>query len=378
MQNTDVSSSIFRLEKPENICFVADNTIFSKFPTFLTAIDEANTLAEQDISNKFPTHENTYTGTGISLTNSQVAELLGRYNFHHTTSFVKEDNHRFKFKEDYFRCSFEHKGINYGLLIRYVKLVGTGTDFGYVPIVIDNKTTGHTTFTVFHMFNSTIVFNNTLDSKITIRMTSNLTSENVTIPSHELALLYLRGNITNPTDIQYHYQTNELPNISGNVLFKEVLTCIDQKTIKSLYTQTGFALKFPTYVPDGFVPVCNEADLEFMTIERFANSTGIAQHKNLNFYHISANLHEDKGLVVVRAIIEYGKNATDLAYRDYKNDISIAYGDSTFSKYGDGSIMTYVAPGGVSTVVFTTKDQSYTFAGKMPLEELIKMAKSLS
>src|SRR6185312_545487 len=150
MQNTDVSSSIFRLEKPENICFVADNTIFSKFPTFLTAIDEANTLAEQDISNKFPTHENTYTGTGISLTNSQVAELLGRYNFHHTTSFVKEDNHRFKFKEDYFRCSFEHKGINYGLLIRYVKLVGTGTDFGYVPIVIDNKTTGHTTFTVFH------------------------------------------------------------------------------------------------------------------------------------------------------------------------------------------------------------------------------------
>ena len=78
------------------------------------------------------------------------------------------------------------------------------------------------------------------------------------------------------------------------------------------------------------------------------------------------------------AFMHYGENATGLAYQDYKNDISVAYDNVTFSRYGDGSIMTYVAPGGVSTVVFTTKDQIYTFVGKLPLEELVTMAKSLS
>lgn len=378
MQNAEVRSSIARLVKPENICFVADDTIFSKFPTFLTAMDDADNLAAHDISTNLPILENSYSATSASLTNNQVAELLGRYNFNHTTSFVEDDNHRFKFKEDYFRCGFEDRGNNYGLLIKYAKLVGTGTDFGYVPIIIDNKTTEHASFTVFGTFNNTIVFNNTLDSKVTFKITPNSTSQNITVPAHELALLYLRGNITNPGDVKYHYQANELPDISGDILLKLVPRCLDQNTMKSLYYQTGFALKFPTYLPNNFVPVCNEVSFESAAIERFANSTGIAQSKNLNFYHISANQHEDNGLIGVRAIIQYGKNATDLAYQDYKNDISIAYDNSTFSRYGDGSIMTYVAPGGVSTVVFTTKDQSYTFVGKIPLEELIKMAKSLS
>jgi len=380
MQNAEVRSSMARLVKPENICFVADNTIFSKFPTILTAMDDADNLAERDISTKFPIHENSYSATGISLTNNQVAELLGRYNFNHTTSFVENDNHRFKFKEDYFRCGFEDRGNHYGLLIRYAKLVGTGTDFGYVPIVIDNKSTEHASFTVFGMFNNTIVFNNTLDSKVTFQITPNSTSQNITVPAHELALLYLRGNITNPGDIKYHYQANELPGISGDIMLKLVPRCLDQNTMKSLYHQTGFALEFPTYLPDGFVPVCNEVNIENMAIERFANQTGMDENKTVGHfpYSISSNLHDNNGIIGVRAIIQYGKNATDLAYQDYKNDISIAYGDSTFSRYGDGSIMTYVAPGGVSTVVFTTKDQSYSFVGKVPLDDLIKMAKSLS
>jgi len=380
MQNAEVRSSIARLEKPENICFVADNAMFSKFPTLLTAMGDADNLAKHDISTNLPIRENSYSGTDASLTNNQVADLLGRYNFNHTISFVEDDNHRFKFKEDYFRCGFEDRGNNYGLLIRYAKLVGTGTDFGYVPIIIDNKTTEHATFTVFGMFNNTIVFNNTLDSKVTFKITPNSTSQNITVPAHELALLYLRGNITNPEDIKYHYQANELPDISGDIMLKLVPRCLDQNTMKSLYHQTGFALEFPTYLPDGFVPVCNEVNIENMAIERFANQTGIDENKTVGHfpYSISSNLHDNNGIIGVRAIIQYGKNATDLAYQDYKNDISIAYGDSTFSRYNGGSIMTYVAPGGVSTVVFTTKDQSYIFVGKIPLEELIKMAKSLS
>ena len=305
---------------------------------------------------------------------------MSKYDFNHTTTYDEDAKHTFKFRGEYFTCGFQYGNNNYDLLIQYSKLVGTGTDFGYVPIVINNKTTGHASFTVFGVFNSTIVFNNTLDSKVTFKITPNFTSQNITVPAHELALLYLRGNITNPGNVTYHYQANELPGISGDIMLKLVPRCLDQNTMKSLYYQTGFALKFPTYLPDGFVPVCNEVNLEFAAIERFANQTGIDENKTVGHfpYSISSKLHVNNGIIAVRAIIQYGKNSTDLAYQDYKNDISIAYGDSTFSRYGDGSIMTYVAPGGVSTVVFTTKDQSYTFTGKIPLEELIKMAKSLS
>lgn len=381
LQNAEVGASIARLVEPKNICFKADNTTFNKFQSFLTAISEADSYAEHDISTNFPSHNNKYDGTGINLTTDQILELLGKYNFNHTRSFLKDDKHGFKFSQDVYDCGFQYNGNYYGLQIQYSKLTGTKTNYGYIPVVVSNKTSDESTRIAFVMFNNTLVFNNTLDNWVTFKITSDSIAQDqyLTIPPHELSLLYLQGNIVKPGDVVYRYQSNELPNLSGSVILKRVPNCIDQETMRSLYIQTGFMVHFPTYVPQGFVPVCNYADLENMVIERFENSTGSAQYQSAeNFFHISANHNEGHGIIAIMGTIYYGANATDISYQNYKNDISIAYDDSTFSRYGDGSIMTYVAPGGVSTVVFTTKDQSYTFVGKIPLEDLVKMAKSLS
>lgn len=376
----DINSAVRRTLEPEKVCFQADNNFLTQYPTIPNAITESDGSVLHNETVQVGPLTRYYNGAGAELSNDQIITLLSKYDFNHTTTYNEDHKHTFKFRNEYFTCGFKHGNNNYDLLIYYKKLVGIENDLGYVPITITDNITRHSQDIVYGMFNNTLVVNNTLGTPVTLRVTSNanLPNKQVTIPSHDLYYLHLSANTPNPDDVAYHYTIDNFPQIEGNVTVKPVPNCINQEMTKSLYLQNGFMIKFLTYLPDSFIPVCNESEIENIVIERFANSTGIAQHKNLDFYHISAKQHEDSGIIAVRAITEYGENATGLAYQDYKNDISIAYDNVTFSRYGDGSIMTYVAPGEVSTVVFTTKDQIYIFAGKLPLEELVTMAKSLS
>jgi hypothetical protein len=380
MQNAvDVNSAVRRTITPEKVCFQADDNFLTQYPTILKAIPESDSFVLHNETVQVGPLIRYYNGQGADLSKDQIVTLLSKYDFNHTTTHDEDHKHTFKFRNEYFTCGFEYGHHNYDLLLHYNKLVGIENNLGHVPITVSNHVIRHSQDAVYGMFNNTLVFNNTLDIPVTLMVTSDTTVPNrqVTIPSHELYYLHLNEYIPSPNDVTYHYEIENFPQIVGNVTVKRVPNCMTQEMTKSLYIQNDFMIKFPTYLPDGFAPVCNESDVENIAIEEFANSTGIAQYGNHPFYHISANSHEDNGIIGVMAFMHYGENATGIAYQDYKNDISIAYDDSTFSRYGDGSIMTYVAPGGVSTVVFTTKDQSYTFAGKVPLEELVKMARSL-
>ena len=381
MQNAVyVTSVIRRTIEPEKVCFTADDNFLSQYPSISKAIPESDKYALQNQTIHAEPLGKYYNGEGVDLSKDQIVTLLSNYDFNHTTTYDEDEQHTFKFRNEYFTCGFQHGTNNYDLFLKYSKLVETENNLGYVPITISDTMTSNPQDVVYGGFNNTLVFNNTLGTKVALMITSdaNLPDLQVTIPPRELYFLYLNENVTHPVDVTYHYKIDKFPKVDGTVIVKRVSNCLSQEITKSLYLQNDFMIKFPTYLPDGFIPVCNEPSIENIAIERFANSTGIAQNKNLHFYHISANQDKDSGIIGVRAIIQYGKNTTDSAYQDYKNDISIAYDDSTFSRYGDGSITTYVAPGGVSTVVFTTKDQIYTFTGKIPLDELIKMAKSMS
>ncbi len=381
MQNAvDVNSAIRRTITPEKICFQADDNFFAQYPTILKAIPQSDSFVLYNETVQVGPLVRYYNGEGVDLSKDQIITLLSKYDFNHTTTYSTDHKHTFKFRNEYFTCGFQYGNNNYDLLLQYDKLMGTENNLGYVPIIIADNATGHSKDVVYGTFNNTLVFNNTLGIPVTLVVTSdaNLPDRQVTIPSHELYFLYLNKNVPSPSDVTYHYQIDNFPQIQGNVTVKQAPNCMNQEMTQSLYLQNGFSIKFPTYLPDGFIPVCNESDVENIAIEEFTNSTGIAQYGDHHFYHISANQHEDNGIIVAMAIMHYGENATGLAYRDYKNDISIAYDNSTFYRYGDGSIMTYVASGSISTVVFTTGDQSYTFAGKVPLEELVKMVKSLA
>ncbi len=376
----DVNSVIRRTIEPEKTCFQADDNFLVQYPTISDAIPESDSFVLHNETVQVEPLSRYYNGEGVNLSKDQVVSLLSKYDFNHTTTYSEDHKHTFKFRNEYFTCGFQYGDHNYDLLIYYNKLIGIENNLGYVPIIIADSTTRHSKDIVYGMFNNTLVFNNTIGIPVTLVITSNsnLPNRQVTIPSHELYFLYLNENVPSPADVTYNYKIDNFPQIKGNVTVKHAPNCMNQEMTKSLYLQNGFMIKFPTYLPDGFIPVCNESDIENIAIERFANSTGLAQYHNRTFYHISAKQHEDNGIIVEMAFMHYGQNATGLAYQDYKNNFSVAYDNSTFSRYGDGSIMTYVTSGGVSTVVFTTKDQSYTFAGKIPLEELVKMARSLS
>lgn len=381
MQNAvDVNSAIRRTITPEKACFQADDNFLVKYPTILKAIPESDSFVLHNETVQVGPLVRYYNGEGTDLSKDQIITLLSKYDFNHTTTYDEDHKHTFKFRNEYFTCGFQYGNHNYDLLLHYNKLVEIENNLGYVPIMISVNASTHTQDVVYGLLNNTLVFDNTLGIPATIMVTSdsNLPNRQVTIPSHELYYLYLNENVPSPDDVTYHYEIVNFPQIEGDVIVKRASDCINQETTKSLYFQNGFMIKFPTHLPDGFIPVCNEPDIENIAIERFANSTGVTEHKKLDFYHISPAQDEDNGIIVVRAMTHYGENATNIAYQDYKNDISIAYDNSTFSRYGDGAIMTYVTPGGISTVVYTMKDQSYTFAGKVPLGEMVKMAKSLS
>lgn len=141
-------------------------------------------------------------------------------------------------------------------------------------------------------------------------------------------------------------------------------------------------IKFPTYIPKGFFPVCNEEDTDDIVIERFANATGILTNKTVGHfpYSIEPYHHDNDGIITVRVIHNPGTNTTTVLYREYLNAVSLptVFENPSFSMVNYTSTTSYVEPDGISIMMVGIGDTMYGFQGKVPLEELIKMGRSMS
>lgn len=245
----EINSAVRRTVDPEKPCFFADDDFLASYPTILHAISDADLFAKRNQTVDVEPLKKYYSGEQVMLSQDQVVTLLSKYDFNRTTAYNEDNKHIFKFKNEYFTCGFDYENKNYDLLINYYNLVGIEKNIGYTSLIITNRTLVPSQEKItYGPFNNTLVFNNTLDSKITFTVTTNsdILDKKVVVPAHQLSMLYLNGFYFVHGDLQYHYQSDQFAQLQGDILVKKIPICLGQEMTRSLYVQSDLkVLRLP-------------------------------------------------------------------------------------------------------------------------------------
>lgn len=302
---------VYRLRMPQDICFELDSKRLHEVDqnmaqeqggdgdTLSRAINSSDVDAESDQQMEqqgnlpkeyFEQMGNRYSGEGLRLKEANaILPLLKAYEgkFNHTIVHksvrgVSDDFHQYS-------CNFGYNDKYYGLGIKFYSLASLNEYAGYLPITITNQQLEKgikvlENHTVYRMFNNTVVWVNKSDSWLTLDITP-ATLRNIPIdfccedlepitvrlaPSQSWDL-YLGPNLGR-VDTNFQYQGKEYPWIHGNILLKNYPECMDFGTAGSLYSQTKFPFKIPSYLPPGFEYKCMQAEASNIMIF-FANRT---------------------------------------------------------------------------------------------------------
>lgn len=286
---------VYRLRAPENICFELEDETLARVDQSMVqeppatrdslsrAIKSADTDAQTDQQMEeqlqmskeyFEQMGNRYTGEGLRVENGgAVLPLVQAYEgaFNHTSTYVENRGiadivHRYD-------CNFSYGGNYYGIGMKFYSLLSLNEYAGYLPVVItdsvlkDTNQSGKTS-TVFRYFNNTVVWENESDSWLTLQVTpaieddaSGSASEPITRRLAPLQAwdLYLGG--LQAVGTSFHYQILEYPQVRGDITVKTAPVCMDFDTARSLYSQTKFHFKTPSYVPEEYEYKCMQADM---------------------------------------------------------------------------------------------------------------------
>lgn len=435
LESKKADASLFRLVNQEETCFTLQRDDLADFEFLSTLVREADTF----VNDSFPSiHENRYDGFGMGVSSSDAVRLIRAFenNFNHTvTSKVirgyNDDTHLFD-------CNFEYNGNQYYLRMEFRSLTALDDHSGYVPVSISanrvvatvssarilppedtlpnnfRDITNPSNLTVFHTFNNTIVWNNDIVPPVWVKVTLNTTGfegEDVSvaaqIPPRKSWDYRLWHNYLDiePTVYNYAVEAESKGTVATgkiNVNFYPV-PCMNQEEARSLYAQSGIAMRFPSYLPDGYEYKCgihydhfnllqaywNQSapdipDIAASSTEEQALNEGIIQIfaiKAVPFWYEHANktaearLHELTQGEYSRyyldpKIVEIANGQDDRgAQREsgYKPIQGVAY-QRNFYIWKDINIL---------EVYDQNRHDTYILKGKLPIDELIKMAQSM-
>lgn len=286
---------VYRLRAPQNICFeLGDETLtrvdqsMAQEPSatrdsLSRAIKSADTDAQTDQQMEeqllmpkeyFEQMGNRYTGEGLRVENgSAVVPLVQAYesNFNHTSTHVVKRGAADAVNR--YDCNFSYGGKYYGIGIKFYSLLSLNEYSGYLPLgitdrMLKDKNQAVENVTVFRYFNNTAVWENKSNSWLTLQVTpaieegvSKSATESITAKLAPLQSwdLYLGGPLAEGTS--FHYQIKEYPQVRGDIIVKIPPVCMDFDTARSLYSQTKFDFKTPSYVPEGYEYKCMQADM---------------------------------------------------------------------------------------------------------------------
>ncbi|MGI0048765.1 MAG: hypothetical protein ACREAW_04425, partial [Nitrososphaera sp.] len=305
----------------------------------------------------------------------------------------------------WYDCSFEYKERVYDIsfiLSRPVEITGNG---GLVPVSITPESVSENSIeeekTVYEQFNNTIVWINKLDSWVTVSVNytdvvdEGENSEIRRIPPGGLLDLYLAADWHDDDskkdrvdDRIYSYKIVEYPSISGTirvadryVIGEGIDSCYSKEEASSLYSQSGFAVSFPSYIPDGFSPVCYKTGNGGWLIQVYSNRAAADNIRILEDPDTSRFMLQvkEKGIIVIHASKDPTIKWNSTAYERFQNMVanSILPQNSQFYVMDGNSVMAY-SRGDVSNVdIHIGEEDSYHIEGKVAVDELLKMAKSL-
>lgn len=422
---------VYRLRAPQNICFELDDGTLTRVDQSMAqeppatrdslsrAIKSADADAQTDqqMEEQMPEEYfvqmgNRYTGEGLRVENGgAVVPLVQAYEsaFNHTR--IQTEKRGISDTVHRYDCNFSYGGKYYGIGIKFYSLSYLNEYAGYLPIVIidrileDNNQAGKTA-AVFRFFNNTVVWENKSDSWLTLQVTPAVeegapegASEPITKRLAPLQSwdLYLGGSRAVGTD--FHYQIKEYPQVQGKITVKSAPVCMDFDTARSLYSQTKFDFKTPSYVPEGYEYKCMQADMASVYLY-YSNQTfrpefmgeGLAEGQILvymddfdRYFDIhdssEASLSDDERIRNTYESILEQNPVLNPQLIDI--DGKLAWGHEAVP---DGAKQTVVFPDGSQIVtrsslparlVFYDNGTGIRLEGYVPLQELVRMAESI-
>lgn len=385
---------IVRMTKSEHICFIADQKLLDRYPSFLPAIKMADEEAGIDAT----TNGNYYIGVGAGLNKTQMFPLMREYDFSLTTYLDQTPNKLFTHQNKHLTCGFSYSDKYYQLAFTFRSLESVNRDLGFVSIKIDqrlvDKLDSPVSGTITHApFNNTAVFFNELDSPVTIELVNKDTGEleTATIPPNKISEMRMRPDFNSLDDITLHYQVDEYPWIEGDIIVSIMASsdCMSKDVAKSLYLQSDFDVKFPAYLPSGFKLACNVEVLDNFVVEIYVNQTAFDYHNKTQIFHSRNNPYpiflysttpeeEVAGIIEIYAQKIYEGNANSTGYEFYQDIVEnpLNLKEPSFSVIGDTSYLKYY-DGQLSVVNVYTGDESYRLVGTIPMQELVKTAQSM-
>lgn len=403
LQAARISAGLSRMIAPENICFTVDNEMLGKYPALAQAIKEADDYAQMDIETD-NRYGNYYTGTGVALDRPQMLSLLSTYNFNQTISHSPAVDQFLVYQDTYFNCGFNYFDKHYRLSFSFRTLDEINTENGYIPIhiskeLVDRKESPATNAITYVPFNNTAIFFNELSSPVTVEVYSKDSGISETIPllPGKMQDINLRPNWNSLEDTVYHYKVTEYPWIEGDISIslRHYVGCMSKEVAKSLYSQRDFQLKFPSYLPEGFRTGCIAENMNNYVIQIYANQTATDYHTSKGIMHSRDNPYpfylyssmpeeEVKGIVQVHAQKYYlnSENPRKIGYHAYLSMLNNTSGYRTNPQFIDDdsngiSYLTYKEGKYLSVVDVLTNDESYRVIGALPMDEVMRIAKSL-
>jgi hypothetical protein len=293
---------IYRLRTPENICFELDSEILktvdegmiqqlgvdgSSLTTAMANVDlDAHRDQQMEEQLQMPPEYfeimgNRYTGYGLSLDRAEaILPFLKAYEGRLDNTVERTETGGIFDDVHHYGCNFEYGGKYYYLGIKLYSLLSLNEYAGYLPITITDQMLGdgnETHATVFRLFNNTAVWQNRSDSWLTLQVTpdtkdippdlfdASLRPISTKIAPSKSWDLYLGGRMW-LEDTTFHYKIKEYPSIQGTILVKGAPLCMDFDTARSLYSQTMFPFKAPSYVPEAYEYKCMQASTDLVSL----------------------------------------------------------------------------------------------------------------
>lgn len=392
---------ISRMINPENICPKVDQETLEKYPALLQGINEADELAEHRPRPGI-NDGNYYSGVGLYLNKTQMLSLIESHEgFKLTEGHESTANNIFTHTVQNFSCGFSYLQNYYRIDLSFETLEQVNRAMGYVPVHITNALVEKNgdlrapSGTTFAPFNNTLVFFNDISSTVTIEVSSKdaIGLEPLIIPPGKMSDLRLAAGWSNPEDAIYHYKLVEYPLLAGDFSVSKRYTygCLSNEIAKSIYAQSDFEIMFPSYLPGGFKLACNAESTDSYLIQIYVNQSAVDYYRNSGIEHPGFTPYlfyldngtpdeEAKGIFQVHALKFYTGNTREQLQDRYYYYLNQTTGFATrpeFFETNEALYLTYYQ-GKISTVEVAKSDELYRLVGTLPMDEMTRIAKSLS
>ncbi len=413
----DRDSTVMGSNKQPDCLFQIDQSILGRFSGLKKAVERADseTLGydtfvdvNEGVSSWYGKQE---------FDNVEASRLVREFNFRldnlETNSTGYEQS--FRFERETYSCDYEYKGSFYTILLSFGTLADIDDNHrGFVPVYVNEDVISSTVdrqprneVTVYVPFNNTIVWINQLDSAITVSVNytdtvdveqpistdgiATLTNSNSyafqkrTIPPNGMLDLDLSPDWSNSADVYrvFSYQIEEYPQLVGKVKVSKqyYVDCLSEVEASSLYGQSNFAVKFPTYLPSGFVSVCNKESSDLWLIEMYSNRTDSGVNIPESFSDLYSKVSNESGIITILAARYPTENWNATAFERFGSMVErgVLPADAQFQLVNGSAMYVYTdKSNGNSVVDVHFGDDVYRIEGKVPKEELVKVALSLT